>query len=253
MARLPEWVYRLQHSLYPYVIPFSFGPRPRPGQFEIHSATAFLLDLGAIPLLITAGHVMDQALQELASDPSTLIMLGNHRVVIDPADVKRAARDLAAVALTDRLAAKLEGNYQIVRPPTWPPHELHTGDPVIVSGFPGPWRLVTSSFDVDFRAIISLALIHSVNEEEFLCHVDPAYLEERAEPTTILEDDLPEARVGGLSGAPGFLVRNQDPKALVIPQLCGIVKEGGGSEILGAGHRLIYFTRLDRLRPDGRM
>lgn len=250
---LPKWVWHLHASLYRHAIAISFGPRPQAGSFEIHSGTAFLLDLGAHPILITAGHVVDDVLSALTHDPPTVIMLGNHEVNLRPEDVVRArSKDLAAVHLTDRLVSKLEQDFRIVRPASWPPPELRLRDPVVFAGFPGSWRLVSAGADVDFRALTSLALISSVNDAEFLCHLDPAYREEREEPTTALED-LPEDAVGGLSGAPGFLVRNEDPRTLLVPQLCGIVKEGGGGEVLGPGHRLIYFTRLDDLRPDGRM
>jgi hypothetical protein len=251
MPLLPEWVHRLQHGLYPFTIPISFGPKPRRGAIEIHSATAFLVELGARPFLVTAGHVAEALSAALSSDPTLFVMLGNHKVALAPADIRvaRSPIDLATITITDRLAGVLATDYEIVRPPVWPPPELREGDPVIFCGFPTGWRIVGEWADVDFRAILSLALIRTLNPDEFLCHLDPAYLEERQEPTAV--EGLPALQsLGGLSGAPAFLVRNEDPKTLVIPQLCGVLK-AGEPEFPDAGHRLIYFTRLDRLRADG--
>jgi hypothetical protein len=75
---LPEWVWRLHASLYRHAIAISFGPKPRPGKVEIRSATAFLLDLGSGPMVITAGHVTDEINEAVKNDPGTIVMLGNY-------------------------------------------------------------------------------------------------------------------------------------------------------------------------------
>jgi hypothetical protein len=65
---LPEWVWRLHASLYRHAIALSYGPKPRRNEpLEVHSATAFLVDLGAGHLVITAGHVTDGIVEALGT------------------------------------------------------------------------------------------------------------------------------------------------------------------------------------------
>ena len=59
-------------------------------------------------------------------------------------------------------------------------------------------------------------------------------------PDVLSEDDLP-----GMSGGPAFLIRQQ---TVIAPALCGLVKQGLA---LSDGNRILYFARLERIRPDG--
>jgi hypothetical protein len=79
---------------------------------------------------------------------------------------------------------------------------------------------------------------------QFIAHRDPAYL---TSMTRTLEDMLPLG-VGGCSGGPVLLVR-QTP--ILVPQLCGIVKQGV-RPVADADDIVFRFARLDcLLREDG--
>jgi hypothetical protein len=179
MSKLPEWVHLQQASLFRHVIPFTWGPRPYPSrELEIHWGTAFAVDLGAGPLLVTARHVVEAALQALKVS-NTHCMLGQHEVALRLEDVLWSATlDACCLPITSRLKTRFEWDYTIVRPPDWPPPELTLYDPVVFIGFPQNWPVVSSWQDVDFRAVTSLALVHRVRTDEFICQLDPAYVEQ---------------------------------------------------------------------------
>ena len=179
MSKLPEWVHLQQASLFRHVIPFTWGPRPYPSrELEIHWGTAFAVDLGAGPLLVTARHVVEAALQALKVS-NTHCMLGQHEVALRLEDVLWSATlDACCLPITSRLKTRFEWDYTIVRPPDWPPPELTLYDPVVFIGFPKNWPVVSSWQDVDFRAVTSLALVHRVRTDEFICQLDPAYVEQ---------------------------------------------------------------------------
>jgi hypothetical protein len=62
-----------------------------------------------------------------------------------------------------------------------------------------------------------------------------------------LEDDLPPLNVAGCSGGPVFLLR---PSLVLVPQLCGLVKEGWA--VFGGDDIVLRFARLDvTLNADG--
>jgi hypothetical protein len=107
--------------------------------------------------------------------------------------------------------------------------ELTLYDPVVFIGFPKNWPVVSSWQDVDFRAVTSLALVHRVRTDEFICQLDPAYVEQYL----VGWDEVPEADIRGMSGGPAFLVRNAAEK-LLAPQLCGIVRARASAPAIGS-------------------
>jgi len=175
-------------------------------------------------------------------------LAGPHEVTLKPEDVSLSEHlDLATARMTPRLVAALESESRFVRPPSWPPPALRPGDGVIFVGFPGEWRTARSWDEMEFRGLTSLALVHESSEDYYVCHLDPEYVE-----VTKVAGDVEEVvsdQMGGISGGPAFLVRS-DVGELLVPRLCGVVREGGGS-VLAPGHRLIYFTPLTTLRRDG--
>ena len=249
--QIPEWAHRNDANIVRYAIPFAFGPRPtrRGTPAPLNSASASVVDLGAGPFLLTAAHVMTAAL-ERRDEPRFHCVAGPQEIRLDPAAVDLDDElDVATLPLSSADAAALEGDgLQIVRPPTWPPQALRRGDPVVLAGFPGPWRLQASRDELDFLSITILALVHDARPAEFVCHSDPDFRHERkiSESTEPLPD-FGDAR--GLSGGPAFLVSNI-PGQLLVPQLCGIVKEGVD---LGGGHRIFRYASLSTLGSDGRL
>jgi hypothetical protein len=137
------------------------------------------------------------------------IRLGNRPVELKASDICRSdSQDLAMIPITAALATVLENDVVTVRPPLWPPPALQAGDPILFAGFPAAGR-VGQGNDVDMSGITSLAIIHSVHDDEFVAHLDPDYLERRGDPTSP-SYLLDETAVRGLSGGPAFLVDQGD-------------------------------------------
>ncbi len=152
---------------------------------------------------------------------------------------------MATAQLSARQVAALEADgYRIVRPTGWPPPELQMDDPVLSVGFPSPWRLHVAWDQIDFRSTTKLALIHQLRPHEFACQIDPAFGEEYR---TVSEEIPPANELPGMSGGPGFLVRQ---KRVLVPALCGIITHRLELE---DGNKLLYFARLEGIRPDGRI
>ena len=152
-------------------------------------------------------------------------------------------QDIATVRLSTTQLQALEAAGSLVyRPAEWPPADLMMNDPVLAVGFPGKWRRHVSWNELEFLSTTKLALVHQLRDHEFACQLDPEYTDQYdANPTEeVSPDDL-----AGMSGGPAFLVRQE---TLVIPRLCGIVKDGW---TLGDENRIIYFARLGCVNPDG--
>ena len=93
---------------------------------------------------------------------------------------------------------------------------------------------------MDLLGTTKLGLVHYLRDSEFACQLDPAFVDHyTAEHGEVSEHDLP-----GMSGGPAILVRRE---TVLIPRLCGIIKQG---VILG-GSRILYFAKLDRVQVDG--
>lgn len=248
LRRAPEWVHRMDVTLVSrYALPIAFGQRPHPkAAADINAATGAIVDLGETPFLLTAAHVMEAALGRLR-EPRSHLVIGPVELRPGVDDVQLdSARDLATVQLTPTQRDVLEedGLY-VIRPPAWPPPAPVVGTAVVMSGYPGPWRLQIAWDELDFRSFVMLALVHEVRDHEFVCHVDPAYV---VETRAVTSEEPPEVALPGLSGSPAFMVSN-DPKIVLAPQLCGVVTEG----VQVAGNLILRYARLDQLSRSGRM
>jgi hypothetical protein len=246
--KLPEWVHQLEISLFRHALVFAFGARPNRNEpLRLRSGTCCIVDLGEGPFLLTAKHVLEEALACIERDPRCHCLLGSLEATVNSDGVYASHHlDLATTRITPQLATKLSRDCEFVRPATWPPPTLTKGDGIIFVGFPGAWREARSWNEIDCGGRTSLGLVHSAGDESFVCHLDPEYLEvtQPAWDAATYSDEM-----GGMSGGPAFLVRNEQGQ-LLAPQLCGVVREGAGSEV-APGHRMIYFTSLTTLRPDG--
>lgn len=115
-------------------------------------------------------------------------------------------------------------------------------DPILLAGFPGAWRRQITWDALDVPGTTMLAMVHHLRDDEFVCQLDPAFVDR--DVADYGEDIVQGDQLPGLSGGPALLVRQE---RIIVPHLCGILKEG---VVLG-GSRLLSFARLDRVREDG--
>ncbi len=248
MARTPEWVWAMHQALWKYALPFLFGPPPgRSAEPNLRGASSVAVQLQDTQFIISARHVILPALEACQKDQAEC-QVGPIRVEVNERTVSLGSGclDLATVQLTPRHIEVLEtGGHHVVRPVEWPPPDLVMHDPILAFGYPGSWRLPVAPDAIDVRLASFLALIHQLAPERFTCQLDPAFVDQRQ----LGSEELPVDHLPGVSGGPGFLIR-QEGVPVLAPVLCGIFSDGWD---LGDGNRLLYFSRLDSIGPDGRI
>src|SRR5262245_22661068 len=98
---------------------------------------------------------------------------------------------------------------------------------------------------IDLPSETMLAFVRSVVADQFIAHLEPEFtmvhqIDVSSEPGPFTFE--------GLSGGPVFLVPSSS--VLLVPRLCGIVKEGGA--LSAPPDRLVvFYAPLDRLERDG--
>jgi hypothetical protein len=129
-----------------YVIPIcSIAARDRE-PFILGSGSAFLLDCGAGPFLVTANHVYQGLQDARAEHADTVCIVGELRFdLIDRAIASDSAYDVATFRVTqdeiDRLAGYASGKIVLSgSQASWPPPPPAIGRGVFFVGFPGDGR-----------------------------------------------------------------------------------------------------------------
>ena len=242
-----------------YAVPVMFGPPPplKPGQ-HLHTATCTVVEHGEHRYAISAAHVLVEAWCAVRSGAPTDVVIGPlnidlNKVAVSYVDVvdleaqpegRSYPIDLATLRLTEQQVKRLERDgYRVIRPPDWPPPTVRENDSIFMAGYPAALRHQVSVTEHDFGATTFGLIVQSVHDSEFIAHRDPAF----SETVRLTLDDVPPQMVGGCSGGPVFLVRDEP---VLIPRLCGVVKEGWSP--FGTEDLLLRFARLDvTLNADG--
>lgn len=244
MSATPAWVWRMHREFFRYAIPFTFGPparRPETPPLPRGGTCVVVQFSPGEQFLIAARHVMVPALGARETDGADCLA-GNVRLEPDAANLSTEALDIATLRLSDEQTRAIEADgYLIMRPGGWPPPALADRDPILVAGFPGAWREQVAWDTLDLRGATTLALVHHLREDEFVCQLDPAFVDRELDG----HDNLAEDKLPGMSGGPAILVRQE---AIIVPHLCGLLKQGLALE---GGNQLLSFARLDRVRQDG--
>ena len=221
--RTPDWVWEMHRQVAQYAIPFAFGGQTKPSSLpDINAATCVAVEFGKTAFLITAGHVLAGAVaakERLGRDFSC--QFGNVRLDLEAAQTKRdPSLDLATIAISGAQLSAIEREHVIVRPDVWPPPELALSDPVLFVGYPKSMRITFDDGGIDFRSGSKLGLIHRLLPNgQLLIQHDPEFVDGRQ----VGWEEAVETELGGYSGGPGFLVR-QEP--ILVPRLCAVVSEG---------------------------
>ena len=243
--KTPEWVTAMQKRFARYAIPFVFGPVGVSRRYRM--ATCLVVDFSDIAFVVTAAHVLKEAIACGATAGSGYEW-GADNVRLDTVRSGPTIDedlDLATIRIEHRRLALLEErDYLIVRPESWPPPQLRLNDGILMFGYPkNLQRQVPEEHEIDALSESRLALIERMDTNSFTCLMQPAYTDR----TGIPGEELPAIQeVGGFSGGPAFLVRNDDP--ILTPRLCGVVSEGTN---IADGIIFLKVARLDSIRRDG--
>jgi hypothetical protein len=234
----------MQQAFFPYAIPLSFGPPlTTSGDIEIHAGSCVAVQFEGDQFIITARHVVEEALAAVATGKAACLA-GNVpiKLTTDVVSLSAATVDVATIRIPpDQIPALQRDGYFVMQPGEWPPSGLAAGDPVLVAGFPGAWRRQVARDTVDFRGTTKLALVQQTRDSEFVCQLDPAFVDQY----TIEQGELSEDSLPGMSGGPAILVRQE---TVLRPLLCGVLKQGWD---LKDGNRILYFARLDSVAKNG--
>jgi trypsin-like peptidase len=236
----------MHREFFRYAIPFTFGNRPTRNETpDLHLGTCVAVHFPEIgsQFLVTARHVLEPAIAAVSGGADCLA--GNVQIVVSPTTARLSdePRDVGIVSIDRATVAALEADgYLIFRPPEWPPLPLAMSDPILAAGFPSAGRQQVSRDALDLNGTTKLGLIHHLRETEFVCQLDPAFVDEH---TTERGAELSAEDLPGLSGGPAILVRRE---TILVPRLCGILKQG---VVFEGGTRLLYFARLDSVGKDG--
>jgi hypothetical protein len=194
---------------------------------------------------VSAAHVICQAFRAVEVGRAEVIVGHNTELTLSPevvSFVDESAIDIATVPITQEQLAQIEAaGFRAIRPASWPPPQVAVQDGILMAGYPSPWRLEVSWHEQDFRATTLGLLVHSVHSTEFVAHRDPAY----SNSVSVSLEELPILDLRGCSGGPVFLLRHEP---ILVPQLCGIVKQGWHVD---EGNIIIRFARLDLVQDDG--
>jgi hypothetical protein len=236
----------LQQTAANYVMPICWitteGGRPR----IVDNGSAFLLDCGTGPFLVTAGHVYEAFCNELGTQQDAVCLLSDMR--FDPISrciAHDAAYDVATFRVTAEEIQTLRGNGKHVltgSQTAWPPQPPTVGRGAFFVGFPGGGRSIRpfrrrNLVEMDWHGYTTLAVADGVSATDItlVLRHDAAYdIYSRPEPP-------PSSAMGGCSGAP--LLTFVEQRSVFSWRLGGIIYE---SESM-----IVKAARADCLNADG--
>jgi hypothetical protein len=249
MPQLDPWIGRLIASVRQHVVPVLFGDRPHPRESSsINVASGVVVDLGEGPFLVTASHVIARA-KERGEESRFHFLVGQSEIPLSARIISdREVLDVATLRLTKPEVVAIERDgYRVWQAPSWPPPDVTAEASIIAAGFPRHGRSSISWDELDLAVETVRAFVRSAGEDQFTTHLDPEYTVRNIVDVSA-PDRPPEFE--GFSGGPAFIVPSDG--LLVVPHLCGIVKEGGISS-LARGRIVLHYARIHRLQRNGAM
>jgi len=219
-----------------------FGQKPSALQIpKVNNGTATLIDFGRGPIAITCHHVLDEFRKKISENSQIIFQIGNLKInPLNKIIAEDNKLDLVTIDLTNDNIAEISDKREIgscfYRPVTWPPQDIKSGDFVAFGGFPGHWRMQPSTAEIIFDSFSSGACaIASVRDDVITCQFEREFwvTSFNLRPSETLIE------LGGLSGAPVFIIRKYHY------DLIGIVYEFASS------FELMFIRPLTYLRTDG--
>jgi hypothetical protein len=230
-----------------YVMPICWIAAERRRPLVLGNGTAFMLDAGGGPFIVTAHHVYSEYCAARSQRPDTVCLLGN--MIRFPLEQRLIASDPVYDVATFKVlpeeveSSKRDGKVVLTgSQSTWPPNPPDTGRGVFFVGFPGDGRHLRpykggGLVEIDWTGYTALAIATSVS---------PAGI------TVLLEHDAkydvggrtkipPDWALGGCSGAP--LLTLVDHNDVYSWRLGGVIYE--------SSETIVKVARADCLNADG--
>jgi hypothetical protein len=236
----------LQFAASQYVMPICFIAAEKGRPLILGNGSAFMLDAGKGPFLVTAHHVYEEYRSAQAARPDTVCVLGD--MARYPLKQRLIAFDSAYdVATFTILPTEVEslrrgGKFVLTGSQlAWPPNPPEIDRGVFFVGFPGDGRQMRpyrggSLVEIDWTGYTALAIATSVSTAGIT-----VVLEHDAEYDAGKRDSIPpDWALGGCSGAP--LLTLVDHNGVYTWRLGGIIYE--------SSETIIKVARADCLNAD---
>ena len=216
-----------------YVLPICWLCADNGKPLILGSGTAFMLNCGSHPFLVTANHVYEGYLHSKSVHEDTVCLLGDLKF---PLEDRSIARDSVVDVSTFRLEPSEVSILQNSSNPklvltngdeNWPPASPKVDCGVFFAGFPGDGRSLrkyrgNSNVEIDWNGYTALAVATAVSETDITL-----VFEHESNFDVGLRPKAPDDQsLGGCSGAPllSFIERN----GVFSWALCGIIYEASG-------------------------
>jgi len=210
------------------------------------NGTAFLLDCGAGPFLVTAGHVYQGYLDAKAAHADTVCFLSALKIDLEGRLIGNdQAFDVVTLRISQDEVAQLAklGKFVLTgSQSSWPPAAPTADRGVFFVGFPGDGRTLLpyrggNLVEIDWNGYAALAVATAVNETSITL-----YFERDSEYNIVSRPVAPpEWALGGCSGAP--LLNFIEMRGVYSWQLGGVVTEASGN--------ILHAARASCIEPDG--
>jgi len=211
----------------------------------VHNSSAFLLDCGRGPFVVTAAHVFQQFLDDRRRAQRVVSQIGNvafdlEERLIDSGYDRRI--DIATFRIEADEIATLAKKVVIGTDGAWP-NPPNPGEVAFFGGFLGSQRIVIGSNEVSFGLHLAMTPVSDSTERQIRCRFDRNnWVDVRG-----LGLPLPGYELGGVSGGP--LLVPIHAKRQWSWRLAGVLSE---SKMLRE-YEVITADRAHFILPDGRI
>lgn len=215
------------------------------------NGSAFLLDAGQGPFLVTAGHVFEGYRRCREIHPDVACIVGELRFDIEQRKIAHdQAYDVATFKVTSEEVAQWRdyGTYALTGSQApWPPPPPEVGRGMFLVGFPGDGRRLrhyrgNSIVEVDWVGYSVLSIAESVSASGITLVLD----HQHSIDIGARQETPADWALGGCSGAP--ILTFVEQSGVFTWRLGGIVRVGG--PMCEDGPKLLKASRADCLNPD---
>jgi len=161
-----------------YVAPFFWGVY-RPGVAPaISNGTAFFLQCGASPFVVTAAHVYRTYCSEKEREPTVVCQVGNMPFRLEERVIAVDKRlDVATFRIKEQEVKSIGRWIYRHDPAKWPPLPPEQGKGVFFAGYPGGYRGYRSDREIDFGIYAGILTATVVKEDTLrACRVSTTIL-----------------------------------------------------------------------------
>ena len=236
----------LHKAVCSYCLPIFWAVRSSNKDWVIrNNGTAFILNCGVGPFVVTAAHVFERYLEargteELGSWLGCIPFRMEERVL---GYVGATTLDVTTFTINEDEVKETGKNVLYGNQVTWPPPRIMNGIGALFAGFPGNQRIEDGSLECSFGLYSAFSPVSSVSDRHFGCAFD------RSMWIDTMEKGLPEEgyNLGGINGCPVLAV-DESQSGVLSWHLAGI----GYSSSTNLGE-IFFAHHADSIKPNGKL